>query len=92
MKIVYTPQAAADSADIFDYIDQHHAQGALNVKRAIHASISGLEGFPYLGVRTDRPKVRMLVVSRYPYLVFYTVTEERGEIFLLSIRHAARQR
>jgi toxin ParE1/3/4 len=92
VKIVYTPQTAADLAEIFDYINERHPPGASNVKRAIHASIGLLEHFPNLGVRTDRSAVRLLAVPRYPYLIFYTVVEERDEIFLINIRHSARQR
>ncbi len=73
MKLLYTPQAASDIGNIFKYIDAHHPPGALNVKKAVYDAIGLLEHFPYMGVRTDREKVRMLAVSRYPYLVFYTV-------------------
>jgi len=92
VKIIYTPQAAADITEIYDYIQERHPSGAQKVKAAIFQSVGLLELFPYIGVRTDREGVRMLIVSRYPYLIFYTVIDEQKEIILLSIRHSARQR
>ena len=43
---------------------------------------------PLIGTRTDDPTLRRLVVTPYPYLVFY----EAGvaEIIVHSLRHAAR--
>ena len=92
MKIKYTPQAAADLVEIFDYIDKRHPVGALQVKKAIYMATGLLELFPYLGVRTDRTGVRMLVIPRYPYLVFYTRNMAEKEVSILSIRHTSRQR
>lgn len=64
----------------------------MKVKKAIRDTTLLLEHFPYIGVKTDHSAVRMLGVARYPYLVFYTIAEERGEIFILNVRHSARQR
>jgi len=46
VKLVYTPQAAADLGEIFNYIDTRHPPGALKVKKAIHDTINLLEHLP----------------------------------------------
>jgi len=45
----------ADREAIFDYIEQHSPQGALNVMRAIEKLIAQLEHFPYSAPATDEP-------------------------------------
>ena len=55
MRIRYTLRAFADREAIFDYIEQHSPQGALNVMRAIENSIARLEHFPYSAPATDEP-------------------------------------
>jgi toxin ParE1/3/4 len=49
-----------------------------------------LARFPKMGRPNYKPGVRMIPVRRYPFLVFYTI--EADEIFILSVRHAARKR
>ena len=36
--------------------------------------------------------VRKLVTRKCPYLVYYTVDDEAGEVVILAIQHAARDR
>jgi plasmid stabilization system protein ParE len=44
--------------------------------------------YPFIGARTDDPDIRRLVVTPFPYLVFYQVTAEA--IIIHAVRHAAR--
>jgi toxin ParE1/3/4 len=48
-----------------------------------------LEEHPYAGQSTDLPGVRRLIVSPYPYLIFYRVTD--NEVIVQRIRHASRR-
>ncbi|MFK4507326.1 hypothetical protein LPJ38_25865 [Bradyrhizobium daqingense] len=36
--------------------------------------------------------MRKLVTRRYPYLVYYTLDEEAGEVVILTIQHPAQAR
>ena len=69
--IRYTDRAIADIEAIADYLLQRSPQGALNVSRAIDHAIGQLERFPGRGGQQSTAGVRKLVVSKYPYLVFY---------------------
>lgn len=89
MKLRYSPRALSDLAAISDYLMQRSPAGARKVERAIRDSVSLIEQFP-LGGRTLRrhPHVRVMPVSRFPLLVFYTTTA--GGLLILHIRHSAR--
>jgi plasmid stabilization system protein ParE len=43
---------------------------------------------PRMGQPTDREGVRRILVSPYPYLMFYRVTEDA--VIVMRVRHAAR--
>jgi toxin ParE1/3/4 len=62
--------------------------GALNVKRVLQSTLKLIEQFPESG-RLAAQRVRVLPVGRYPYLIYWTI--ERGEAWVLHIRHASRQ-
>ena len=92
MKLRFTPRATQDLIGIADYVREHSPQGALRVRAAILESLQNLVGFPRLGRAQKVAGVRKLVTRRYPYLVYYTVDEEAGEVVILTIQHPARER
>ena len=61
-------------------------------KLRILAAIKLLQRFPGLGTLTDDEGTRMLVATPYPYLVFYEIDVQAGEVIVLHIRHGARDR
>ena len=92
MKLRFTPRATLDLISIADYVHEHSPQGALRVRAAILESLQNLVRFPSLGRPQTVEGVRKLVTRRYPYLVYYTVDEEAGEVVILTIQHPARER
>ena len=56
---------------------------------AIKAAIDSIAYFPEITPIVDNAGHRRFPVVRYPYLVFYRVTE--SEILILHIRHASRR-
>ena len=92
MKLRFTPRATQDLISIADYVHEHSPQGALRVRAAILESLQNLVRFPSLGRPQTVEGVRKLVTRRYPYLVYYTVDEEAGEVVILTIQHPARER
>jgi plasmid stabilization system protein ParE len=62
------------------------------VRAAILESIQHLSEFPNIGRRQTIEGVRKLVTRRYPYLVYYTVDDQAGEIIILAIQHPAQER
>lgn len=92
MNIRYTDRAVRDLMAIADYLWERSPQGARNVRAAIERTVAHLERFPGIGTRQDVEGVRKLVVGRYPYLVFYSIDAAAGEVHILTIQHAARER
>lgn len=88
MRLRYTLPALADLGAILDYIAAHSPQGARRVQARIQILTDLLLQHPYIGRRTDDPAIRRLVITPYPYLVFYEATE--SEIIIHAVRHAAR--
>ncbi len=91
MKVSYSPAAIAQLDAIFAYIARDNSAAAARVVAAIEAAIQHLTYFPFSGRLTDEENVRMLVLSRYPYLIFYKVLSD-DELRILRMMHAAQDR
>ena len=89
MRIRWTEPALRQIDEIFAYIATDNQKAAYSVVRYIENSVSLLGQFPEMGRPTDKSDVRVLVIGRYPYLVFYRRGEHEVEI--LHVRHGARQ-
>lgn len=90
MKVRYSPRATADLVAIADYLGARTTQGAHAVERAIRATVTLIADFPGSGrVVGRRPSVRVIPVTRYPYLIFYTVSGD--VVIVLHVRHSARK-
>ena len=90
MKIAYSPRAVADIASIADYLTERSHQGALAVERRIREVLDRLAEFPRMGLElAQRPRVRVMPIGRYPYLIFYTVAG--NELVILHLRHGSRK-
>ena len=92
MRLRLTRRAAADIADIADYLHQHSPSAALHVRAAILDSLQRLVNFPHSGRAQTVAGVRKLVVRKYPYLVYYTADQAADEVIVLTIQHAAKER
>ena len=91
-KVRYTPQALGDLHFIFKDVAEHNPRAASAVKSWIRKRIESLALFPMSGPETATPGLRMLVVGRYPYLIFYEIDEAAKHVAIVHIRHASRDR
>jgi len=89
MKVRYRNRALSDLEEIFRYLDQRNASGARNVINAIYDAIALIAKYPLGAERTSHSGIRVKVVSRYPYKIFYRVDSDYVEI--LHVRHGARR-
>ena len=90
MKVVYTAAALRDLDEIAEWLAVHYSAIAPTIERRIRAVIEHIGRWPESARRsTKRPGVRVMPIGRYPYKVFYRVTEDGVEI--LHIHHAARR-
>jgi toxin ParE1/3/4 len=89
VKIVYSRKALTQIDQIYSYIEAHDPVAAIKVKRRIKRSIDRLAHHPYSARPSDRTGVRVLTVSRCPYIVFYSVNELAQQVRILRVRHTA---
>lgn len=92
MRLRFTPRATSDLAEIAEYIHKRNPAAALRVRAAILETLKMLLLFPESGRTQSVAGVRKIVTRKYPYLVYYAVDHSEGEIAVLAIQHAARER
>ena len=89
MKLRVTRRAATQIEKALEYIEAESPQGANRMRERIQTLFLLLTHHPYAGQLTDLPGVRRLVVSPYPYLIFYRVTDD--EVIVQRMRHTSRR-
>jgi plasmid stabilization system protein ParE len=88
MKIRYTETALGDLEHIIDWLAAHYPAIAPAVERRIRDVITHLARWPESARRSaKRPGVRVASIGRYPYKIFYRMTDEA--VVILHIHHAA---
>jgi plasmid stabilization system protein ParE len=89
MKVRFRDRALADLSEISSYLAQRNPAASRNVIEAIHNAVRDIAQFPMSARRTDDHSVRVKVVSRYRYKIFYSVGV--GEVEILHVRHGSRR-
>ena len=91
MKIEYAPRARADLMQIGEHSRRVFGGAvAAALETYIRATVARIAAMPESGQRLpERPGVRVVPLSRYPFKIFYTVIG--GTVTVLHIRHAARR-
>ena len=89
MKLRYTLRGAAELDKVLVYIEERSPQGARYVQARIQTIVNLLLQHPHAGQLTSKGRLRRVVASPYPYLIFYHATED--EIVIHGVRHSARR-
>jgi plasmid stabilization system protein ParE len=91
MKVDYAPRAQADLVHIGQLSRRNFGPAvAAALETYIRATVARIAASPESGVRLpERQGVRVVPLVRYPFRIFYTVTE--GTVTILHIRHTARR-
>src|SRR5262245_45632503 len=89
MRVRYRELALSDLDHIFRYLDERSPAGARKLIDAIHAAIEDVAQNPLSTRRTSDATVRVKIVNRYGYKIFYSVEPDAIEI--LHVRHGARR-
>lgn len=88
MRLRFTPRGAAELDKALDYIAARSPQGARNVQTRIQAVIALLLLYPQAGLPVSKGRLRRVVATPHPYLIFYRATDD--EIVIHGVRHSAR--
>jgi toxin ParE1/3/4 len=89
MKVRYRQLALIDLTEIFLYLSKRSPTGARNVLAAINVAIGDIAENPFSARQTSDAAVRVKVVRRYLYKIFYSIGAD--EIEILHVRHGARR-
>ncbi|HEY8576343.1 MAG TPA: type II toxin-antitoxin system RelE/ParE family toxin [Devosia sp.] len=89
MTVRFTPQALAELDAILDYVAERSSSGANRIQRRIKTLIDLLPHFPLAGQGTDIARLRRLVVTPFPYVIYYRTDDD--DIVVVSVRHSARK-
>ena len=77
MRVVYTAAALSDLDEIADWLAVHYPAIASSVERRIRAVVARIGRWPESARRSaKRTGVRVVPVGRYPYRIFFRVTED----------------
>ncbi len=87
MKVLWTPQAASDLNEAFDYIAADSPDSAIRVADRIHHQVTNLAKMPYIGRIGEVPGTRELIFHPWPYIAVYKIAGD--EIRIIRVRHAA---
>jgi toxin ParE1/3/4 len=91
LKLTWHDRAAGDLRSIHDYLAGQYGLGtAQRVRAELRQSARRLARHPLrLGRSIRGSDVRILSVTRYPYVIYYTVTAVA--VVILHVRHTARR-
>jgi toxin ParE1/3/4 len=88
MKIIFTETALTDLDEIFEYLASNYPTLVSSVEQRINSVLARLQEWPESARKvTQRTNVHVAPLIRYPYRIFYRVTDEAIEI--VHIRHTS---
>jgi toxin ParE1/3/4 len=88
-KIVFSPQALDDLAEVVRFIAQDDPLAAKRIGNELIDRVLILEKFPWLGSRYPKRNAVRKLVSR-PYVIFYRIDEKTERVDILRYWHPAR--
>ena len=89
MNVRFTPRALAELDAVLDFVAERSPSGARRIQQRIRSLIDLLPNFPNAGQQTSVAQLRRLVVTPFPYAIFYRPAA--GDIVIVSVRHTARK-
>jgi plasmid stabilization system protein ParE len=90
MKVRFTLPAHADLHGIHSFISKDDPIAASRVVTRLIERARAPGETPHEGRETDEPNIRVIVVPRLRYFIFYTIAE--NEVHVTHIRHTSRRR
>jgi toxin ParE1/3/4 len=91
MKVRYSRRAAHDLESIRGYLSPRSGRGAVNVLAAIYLSIEFIRRNPQASEKTAIVGVRVKMVRKYRFKVFYRVAVSDDTIEIVHVRHTSRR-
>lgn len=90
MRVLWTPAALQDRADIVDYIAIENPRAALGMDELFSEAVARLADFPRIGKPGLIPGTRELLPHQ-SYRLVYELDEAGETVWILTLVHTARQ-
>ena len=90
IEIVWSPLARSRLRQIRAYVARDTPDAAERLAMRIVAMVEALRNHPHLGRTGAEPGIRELVIGNTPYIVLYSVQDQR--VIISTIWHAAQRR
>ena len=92
MKVRFTLEALTHIAGIHFYIETRSRQAATRIVARIFAEAERIGDFPQIGHVGLAPGTYELIVPRLPYVIVHELDLKSGQVIILGVFHAARNR
>jgi toxin ParE1/3/4 len=91
MNVDYAPRAQADLSKIAEYSRKTFGPAVASaLETYIRATIARIAAMPESGISVpEREGIRVVPLVRYPFRIFYTVSEDT--VTILHVRHTSRR-
>jgi len=89
MRIRWSPDAADDLQNIFEYILVENPTSASSLGRSIYDRLTVLQNFPHSGRLGRVDGTRELPLPPLPFIVVYRVLESAGVVEIVNVIHGA---
>ncbi|HUE03327.1 MAG TPA: type II toxin-antitoxin system RelE/ParE family toxin [Bryobacteraceae bacterium] len=89
-RIRWSPAAADDLEELFNYLKEHHPSLAQPTIRKLYEAARSLKRFPHRGHIGHNEGTRELIVAPMPYIIVYGVEPQVVSIF--RVLHTSRER
>jgi toxin ParE1/3/4 len=90
IRVLFSELALADLKAIAAYISEDSPAAAARVINRIEEVCRKLGTMPGLGVVSERPPARKIMVPPWRYKIVYEIDESRQAVVILRIYHGAR--
>jgi len=91
MQIRWSPAAAEDLQQLFDYIQENNPFEAQRVAQTIYERVHNLTAHPYQGRQGRVVGTRELPLPPLPFIVVYQVQEDLDVLEIINIIHGAQR-
>lgn len=93
MRVKWVPEAKESLFEVTEYIRKENPETAKRVITQIHKSTALLSQNPYLAPPSQKfPDYRELFISRYPFVVWYRVEDDKQVIEIRLVWHTSQHR
>ena len=89
MRVVWTPEAQQDRAEVWDYIAADNPRTAARMDEIFSNAVAKLAQYPMLGKPGTIPGTREMIPHE-SYRLVYEIDADGGTVWILTLVHTAR--